>query len=124
MYQPEPTRTEHHDAGLKEKLKLKKEKHETKHPKVPKEKTLHTDPVHGTNPEKVHKHETAKGAAAGAAIASVVPVAGTVVGGAVGAVAGHHEKKKHMAEGTHDMDGYHKGMKFNHLCMGTDISPS
>ncbi|PRP86272.1 exported protein of unknown function [Planoprotostelium fungivorum] len=49
----------------------------------------------------MHRHETAKGAAGGAALASVIPGVGTVVGGAIGAAVGHHKKKQHEREGTH-----------------------
>jgi len=65
--------------------------------------SVHTDPAQG-NPAKTHKHETEKGAAMGAAFGSVLPVVGTVAGAAVGAAVGHQEMKKHIKEGTHDMD--------------------
>ncbi|PRP81445.1 hypothetical protein PROFUN_10975 [Planoprotostelium fungivorum] len=51
--------------------------------------------------QDMHRHETAKGAAGGAAAASVIPGVGTVVGGAIGAAVGHHKKKEHETEGTH-----------------------
>lgn len=51
--------------------------------------------------EAGHSHETSKGAVGGAVGASVVPGVGTVAGAAVGAAVGHHEKKKHLREGTH-----------------------
>ncbi len=71
-----------------------------------------------------HRHDTAKGAASGAAAAVVIPgIAflificsiftmqlclgiGPVVGGIVGAGIGHHEKKKHQAQNIAGMQSY------------------
>jgi len=56
----------------------------------------------------MHRHETAKGAAGGAAAASVIPGVGTVVGGAIGAAVGHHKKKEHETEGTHQVNPFNE----------------